>query len=243
MKALLLSDIHSNLEALESVVQDARLHFDIEEVWVTGDLVGYGPNPNECLSLLNSLGAIAVAGNHDLAVIGKISTDDFNPAAAAAAIWTQEAINDTSVEMLRALPVLREQHGVSLVHGSPSDPVWEYVNDAFRANNALDAVNTAGLVTGHTHKQTMFMQRSGNTKQIAVEVSETYSFTDSKYLVNAGSVGQPRDGDPRANYAVLDFDELTINFNRVKYGYEITSRKILKAGLPTFLADRLKQGR
>ena len=125
MKVLLLSDIHSNLAALEAVVEDADAKFDIAETWVLGDLVGYGPHPAECLSLLSSMQAVAVAGNPDLAVAGVISAEVFNPVAAAAVSWTQSVLGNEHLDQLRELPARLERHGITLVHGSPRDPVWE----------------------------------------------------------------------------------------------------------------------
>ena len=242
MNVLLLSDIHSNLAALEAVVQDAGARFEIAETWVLGDLVGYGPHPAECLSLLSSIQAVAVAGNHDLAVAGVISTEVFNPLAAAAVSWTQSVLDDTYLDQLRALPTRLERHGVTLVHGSPRDPVWEYVLGESVAARALHDIDTTGLAVGHTHMPVIFQQRNDEIEMIQPALSRTHSIAGSKFLVNPGSVGQPRDRDPRAGYAVLNLDAETVTHCRVEYDFEHTASKIREAGLPAFLADRLHMG-
>ena len=243
MNVLLISDIHSNFDALSAVVRDARSRFVFSETWVLGDLVGYGPDPNECLAMLAEMNSFAVAGNHDLAVTGKISTDRFNPLAEAAVRWTQDALDARSLEMLNDLPDRLERHNVALVHGSPRDPVWEYITEEIGAGEALEMVGTSGLVTGHTHFQAIFEQQSAMTERVSVTVDSSYVLGGSKFLVNPGSVGQPRDRDPRANYAVLDLEDSKITFCRVDYDFEATAHKIYVAGLPSFLADRLSQGR
>ncbi len=242
MNVLLLSDIHSNLPALEAVLQNAEAHFEITETWVLGDLVGYGPHPAECLSLLSSIPAIAVAGNHDLAVAGVISTEVFNPLAAAAVSWTQSVLDDTYLDQLRALPTRLERHGITLVHGSPRDPIWEYIIDAGAANQALDDVETRGLAVGHTHVPVIFKRPANDAESDQSADPGWRSLRGSKYMVNPGSVGQPRDGNPKACYAVLDLDRDSIAHRRVEYDHELTARQIREAGLPTFLADRLRAG-
>lgn len=242
MNVLLLSDIHSNLAALEAVVQDAETHFECTETWVLGDLVGYGPHPAECLSLLSSIQVFAVAGNHDLAVAGVISTEVFNPLAAAAVSWTQNVLDDTHLDQLRELPTRLERRGITLVHGSPRDPIWEYILDAGAANQALDDVETRGLAVGHTHVPVIFKRPANDAESDQSAEPGWRSLRGSKYMVNPGSVGQPRDGNPKACYAVLDLDQESIAYRRVEYDHELTARQIREAGLPAFLADRLRTG-
>ena len=210
MNVLLLADMHSNLAALEAVVQDADASFEIDETWVLGDLVGYGPHPAQTLSLLSSIGAVAVAGNHDLAVVGAISTEVFNHMAAAAVLWTRGVLGDAHLDQLRALPSRLERHGITLVHGSPRDPVWEYVTDESVAAWALDDIDTTGLAVGHTHMPVIYQFRGENLERTRPALSRPHSIAGSKFLVNPGSVGQPRDRDPRAGYAVLDLDAETV---------------------------------
>jgi predicted phosphodiesterase len=242
MKVLLLSDIHSNLAALEAVVRDADANFEIDETWVSGDLVGYGPYPAGCLSLLKSIDAVAVAGNHDQAVVGAIPTNEFNHMAAAAVSWTQSVLSDDYLEQLRALPTWLKRHGITLVHGSPRDPIWEYVTGEGVAALALNNIDTAGLVVGHTHIPVIFQQHGDECEMIRPDLGQPRSVAGSKFLVNPGSVGQPRDRDPRASYAVLDLEAETVTHRRVEYDVQLTAGKILEAGLPKFLAERLQVG-
>jgi predicted phosphodiesterase len=244
MQALLISDIHSNLVALESVIRDAESNFDIDEIWATGDLVGYGPKPAECLKLLDSIGTIAVAGNHDLAVAGTISAGDFNHFAAAAVLWTRNELDESYLEQLRSLPTLRDQHGVTLAHGSPRDPIWEYVASASIARIALVEVENLGVVVGHTHQPVIYRLIDGISENVELSRAQPVTLTGSPFLVNPGSVGQPRDMDPRASYAVLDLDadQITITHRRVEYDFEKTAAQIVVAGLPPILAERLKTG-
>ena len=242
MNVLLLSDIHSNLPALEAVLEDANTIFDTGETWALGDLVGYGAEPAECLSLLTEIDAVAVAGNHDLAVAGTISTADFNHVAAAAVSWTKGVLDGGYVEHLRGLPVTLERHGITLVHGSPRAPAWEYVDREDVAASALNNVDTVGLAVGHTHFPVIYEQRGREIERVQPVTLQWHSVAGSKFLVNPGSVGQPRDRDPRASYAVIDLDAESITHMRVEYDVELAAGKIREAGLPTFLADRLRVG-
>jgi predicted phosphodiesterase len=242
MKVLLLSDIHSNIVALEAVIQDANTNFDFEEIWVLGDLVGYGPNPVECLSLLDSINAIAVAGNHDLATLGVIPTSHFNPVAADAVHWTQGELSDSYLDQLRALPTKLERHGVTLVHGSPSSPAWEYVLEENAASRALNDVETRGVAVGHTHYQAIFEQSDGVVSRVEVDRASTHAISGDKFLVNPGSVGQPRDANPDAGYAVLDLEQDTISHRRVAYDAELTASRIHATALPDILGNRLLTG-
>ena len=243
MNVLLISDIHSNISALEAVVRDAKIKFEIDEVWALGDLVGYGPDPAACLDFLDSIDAVCVAGNHDHAVAGIITTEWFNPIAAAAVDWTAESLDSTHLDQLKALPEVIERHGITLVHGSPRAPMMEYVYSELVAQDAINDTDTAGVAVGHTHLAAIYEQREGLTRGILIDRSRPYSFAGVSFLVNPGSVGQPRDNDPRASYAVLDLDEETITHRRVDYDFELTAQRIRDAKLPEFLADRLASGR
>jgi predicted phosphodiesterase len=242
MRILLLSDIHSNQAALETVLADAKSNFDIDETWATGDLVGYGPNPAECLDLLNAVRAITVAGNHDLAVAGVITTEMFNSMAAAAVDWTREQLGDDYKEQLRTMPTVLQRHGITLAHGSPRDPVWEYIVGDKAAHQALIDAGGRGVVVGHTHMRILFQLQDGEARRLGITEGQVGSIAGAPFLANPGSVGQPRDQDPRASYAVLDLDAETIVHMRVEYDYEQTAMRILEAGLPAFLAQRLVTG-
>ncbi|MDA1280526.1 MAG: metallophosphoesterase family protein, partial [Chloroflexi bacterium] len=217
-------------------------NFALDETWVLGDLVGYGPNPEECLSLLDSIGAIAVAGNHDLATIGDISTNMFNPVAAAAVEWTKNNLESRYLDQLKMLPTRLERHGFTLVHGSPSDRLWEYVLDERSAARALHAIDTRGLAVGHTHYQAVFELKDEKVYRVEVETSSFHELSGDRFLVNPGSVGQPRDANPRAGYAVLDLDQNAIWHRRVTYDAELTATRIQEVGLPVILGNRLLRG-
>jgi predicted phosphodiesterase len=238
MFVLLISDIHSNLAALGAVVQDAEADFDIDETWALGDLVGCGPDPAECLKHLRSKTAIGVAGNHDLAVAGVISTELFNPMASAATERTRTLRGEADIAWLGALPTQLKHHGITLVHGSPRNPIWEYVDGEV----VLSDLSSRGIAVGHTHSFAIFERSEGSTNRIRVEYSAWHSLAMVPFLVNPGSVGQPRDSNPTASYAILDLTHEAITHRRVDYDFERTIKLIQDSELPNFLADRLRSG-
>ena len=241
MKALVVSDIHSNLEALTSVIDDAGRRGGFDEMWALGDLVGYGPDPAACIELLRSHDARCVAGNHDLAISGRMGLEWFNDYAAEAARWTTEQLEETDAEYLRGLPLRIEMHGFTAVHGSPRDPVWEYVTSWEAVRESLELVDTPRCLVGHTHVPFVCRVQDGmpdfrRAEGLPVHVG------DVRALANPGSVGQPRDGDPRASYAVYDSDAGTITHHRAEYDIPATQHKMYEHGLPDYLADRLTYG-
>ena len=242
MKALILSDIHSNLEALESIIDDANGEGGFDELWALGDLVGYGPDPAACIDLLKEHDARCVAGNHDLAVSGRMGLEMFNEYAAAAARWTIGQLGKTDVEYLRALPLRLEMHGFTAVHGSPRDPVWEYVVNSVAALAAFEDIVTPRCLVGHSHVP-FICRLEGGLPAFRLATTEPVVLGDDRAIVNPGSVGQPRDGDPRASYAVYDSDAGTITHRRVEYDIVATQRKMRERGLPAYLAERLTYGR
>jgi diadenosine tetraphosphatase ApaH/serine/threonine PP2A family protein phosphatase len=243
MRILVLSDVHANLSALDSVLADAEGAYD--EIWNLGDTVGYGPFPNECVLKLNELAAIQLAGNHDLASIGAVSTADFNPVAKAAALWTGEHLSPELKENLKARPGRVDLDGVTLAHGSPRDPIWEYVLDAVTATKNMLHVESDLCFVGHSHVALFAAIRPGATGATLYPLSadETIDLQHARMLINPGSVGQPRDGDPRAAYALFDTEAQTVTGKRVSYDIEETQRAIHAAGLPERLATRLATGR
>jgi len=238
---LVLADVHSNLEALDAVLQDAaaqRGGFD--DVWVVGDIVGYGPFPSECISRLKEVNALCVAGNHDLGAVGRLDFAWFNQEAAEACRWTAEHVSSEERDYLAGLPESRTFGTVLLVHGSPRDPVREYVTSV-RIANALSTHCKATLcLVGHTHCPAAFGMDAPVTHPTCdgAEVD----LRSQRLLVNPGAVGQPRDGDARAAYAVLDENALTFEYHRVEYDVAATSSAMLRAGLPQALAMRLHCG-
>ena len=237
MKIGLLSDIHANLIALETVLADIG---PIDGLWVCGDTVGYGPDPSDVLALLVERRATLVAGNHDRAVATGEDLDMFNPPAAVAARMHERWLSAAERDLLAALPRTLETSDVTLCHGSLRDPLWEYVTNPRNAAASLAIAKTAHCCAGHTHVPSLF--RAGNEQQPGrVEYDAPYPLAPRAFI-NPGSVGQPRDGDPRAAYAVIDLAAGTVTFHRAVYRIDETQRRIRERGLPPIFADRLGFG-
>ena len=252
---LLLSDIHSNLEALRAVLYDSNERFgEFDAVCVLGDFIGYGANPNEVIDELGQLpNCHIIKGNHEAAALGEVPIHTFNPTAAQAATWTANQLTPENAEMIRKLPITKVVGDLTLCHGSPRDPIWEYLESADQFNANLGYFNSLACAFGHTHRP-CFAGFRGNT--IAVGrvsgdcIRNTSGFT--RWFVNPGSVGQPRDGDSRAAYAVIRPSEpapdsspanYEVEFRRVAYDIEAAQQRILDGGLPPSLAFRLSEGR
>ncbi len=245
---LLLSDIHGNLHALETVLNDAFERAEIASVWVMGDSVGYGAQPNEVIKRLRTLPDLAmVKGNHEAAAIGEISIANFNPSAAASAAWTTEALIPEVRDFLTALPLVTMRSSITLCHGTPRNPIWEYMLTSQTAELNLNRLDTAGCVHGHTHIPSVFgRELSTNWHVIQARDTDVFQLDYERWFVNPGSVGQPRDGDPRASYALLqltDNEAPRIQFHRVEYDVAKAQDLILDAHLPSTLAYRLSVGR
>ena len=245
---LLLSDIHGNLPALDAVLEDANRNEVSSEVWVMGDSVGYGAQPNEVIERLRTLPNLTmVKGNHEAAAIGEISTANFNSAAGAAADWTASNLDPEIKEFLIALPLVTERLGVTICHGTPRNPIWEYMFTSRIGELNLEHFDTLGCVHGHTHIPSIFgRDASGTWRAKQAADGDQAILANLRWFINPGSVGQPRDGDPRAAYARLDVDDqqksVHIEFHRVEYDVSLAQDLILRAGLPTSLAFRLSQG-
>lgn len=242
MRVLLVSDIHSNLEAFGAVLEDAARLGGFDEVWCLGDIVGYGPDPNECIELLRKYTYVSVVGNHDLAAVGRLSTRDFNQNAALAAQWTAAHLSPQHAEFLESLPEVAKKDDFTLVHGSLRRPVWEYVVSADAARATFRLMETPFCLVGHSHMP--FICREGDSEYSfdPFPVVEGYYLDKDRLIINPGGVGQPRDGDPRTSYAVYDSDERTVQGIRVSYPIEVTQEKMRRAGLPQRLIDRLSFG-
>ena len=247
MRIAVLSDIHANLAALEAVLAHAEAQQALDEVWALGDLVGYGPRPSESLALLREQPLRAVAGNHDLAAIGAIGTEEFNPAAATANHWTARQLSEDDVSFLAGLDRTIVDAPFSLAHGSLRDPVWEYVITTIAALHQFAAMTTPYSFVGHTHVPLAISERGGRDATLGPVLApadgETVTLDDVRLIINPGSVGQPRDGDPRASYAVYDSDERRVRFHRVEYDIARTQREMAAAKLPSTLISRLSAGR
>jgi diadenosine tetraphosphatase ApaH/serine/threonine PP2A family protein phosphatase len=241
-KILIISDVHANLVALQAVLASAG---SIDQAWCLGDIAGYGARPNECIQLIRSLPNLTcMLGNHDLGVSGNGSLDIFNGDARKALLWQRDQINLENLKFLASLPGKAvEKEKVTLVHGSPRDPVWEYVLNTLTARLCLDTLKTPWCFLGHSHFQVVF-QTSANGEEVTIEkpaVGEKYRLKE-KALFNPGSVGQPRDRDPKAAYAIFDPEEQTWEPHRAEYDIRAAQQQIIAAGLPPRLAERLAAG-
>ena len=242
MRCLVLSDIHANLAALEAVLSDAG-SFDM--IWCLGDLVGYGPDPNECVGRVQDYEHICVAGNHDWAALGRLSLDQFNLDARLANTWTHERMTRATRQYLETLPTVLEQDGFTLVHGSPREPIWEYILDVEQAEVNLGYFVTPLCLVGHTHIPVIFANDEAQ-QGLHLRVPPypaPVPIGDTRMILNPGSVGQPRDGDPDASYAILDTETFTWELRRVPYPVQITQERMRARNLPRRLIARLEVGR
>jgi predicted phosphodiesterase len=238
VRVVVLSDIHANLAALEAVLAaiDAS---PPDEIWCLGDLVGYGARPNECCELVRERATVCLGGNHDLAVRGTIDLRDFSGDAGVAAKWTTGVIDEESLAFLQTLDVQGTAHGIALYHGSARDPIWEYVLSDDAAAVTLMLTDAPTVLVGHSH---VALGVSSTLSGGFAPQGTTIDLAAARWLLNPGSVGQPRDGDPRAAYLTLDLETHTASFERVEYDIPRTQAEIRAAGLPEVLAHRLETG-
>jgi len=242
MRVAIVSDIHGNRHAFEAVL-DAVGETDCRELWCLGDLVGYGADPNACVDLAREHAAICLAGNHDLGVRGTIPLEQFSRGAALAATWTQQTITAETREYLDSLEPQNVDEAAALYHASPRDPVWEYVLSPLQAELCLDVQARRVSLIGHSHVALSFSRKptvpaTGQTRADGEELD----LTEGEWLVNPGSVGQPRDGDPRAAWIELDLDEWQAVYRRTEYDIDGAAAAIRAARLPDSLAERLLYG-
>jgi predicted phosphodiesterase len=242
MRVAVVSDIHANLHALDAVLAAVDAEAP-DELWCLGDVVGYGPRPNECSAVVRERARVCLAGNHDLAVLGALDVEEFSPDAAAAARWSADVLDDDARAFLESLAPLERRADAELYHGSPRDPVWDYVltEDAVLASFAL---TTAPLVlVGHSHVALALAVDGAGAVDGGVAPDATdVDLASGRWLLNPGSVGQPRDHDPRAAWLLIDFDAGRAAFRRVPYPVERTQAEIRERGLPETLASRLAHG-
>lgn len=243
MRYLLVSDIHGNLPAFEAVLKDAPRGLP---VWCLGDLVGYGPNPNECIELLQSLDHECIVGNHDWAAMDKVDSEDFNPDAKRAVQWTQEQLTPASIAYLESLPSILVKGEFTLVHGSPRDPIWEYILHPQTACTNFAYLDTSHCLVGHTHVPIKYALSDDDDEQLCemerLPENGPRALGQRRVIINPGSVGQPRDGDARASYAILDTEEQTLEHRRVSYDIKKTQRLMHRAKLPSRNITRLSYG-
>ncbi len=242
MKVAVISDVHANRQAFEATLE-AVAASEAAELWCLGDLVGYGADPDACVELAREHAAVCLAGNHDMAVTGEIPLDEFSRGASLAAQWTREVIALANLEFLAGLRPVGEEATMGLYHASPRDPVWEYVLSALLAELCLDRQSHRVCLVGHSHVALSFVRHEGElaTGEPRREGTEL-DIETGEWLLNPGSVGQPRDGDPRASWLLLDLDEHTASFRRSDYDIDAAAGAIRAARLPDSLAERLEYG-
>lgn len=241
MRVLVITDIHANLIALEAVLEDAG---ELDAVWCLGDVVGYGPNPNECINLLQKQpNLICLLGNHDAAAINLININTFNMEARLSVSWTQEALSQESITFLKQRPQIEVAENVTLVHGSPRQPVFEYLLDTRAATKNFKLFETDYCFVGHTHLPVMFTLRGDDyAARLKVPTSGETTQLSPRAILNPGSVGQPRDRNPQAAYAIFDPQALTWLPGRVSYDIEATQQLMRRNNLPDRHIQRLQGG-
>jgi diadenosine tetraphosphatase ApaH/serine/threonine PP2A family protein phosphatase len=240
-RVAVISDVHGNWHALEAVLDDVERE-QPDELWCLGDLVGYGPRPNPCCAAVERRAAFCLAGNHDLGVLGEIDLEEFAGDAVVAARWTRGVLAEGSREFLRSLRPLGEHDGVELFHASPRDPVWEYVLSADVARVAFDLTASPLVLVGHSHVPLAITLEDDVLDGCLAAGGTEAALGPGRRLLNPGSVGQPRDGDPRAAWLLLDREAGMASFRRVEYDVAATQGEMRERGLPDALAHRLADG-
>ena len=242
MRYAIISDIHANLAAFTAVLEDIGQRGGVEELWCLGDVVGYGPDPRECIELLRRYKHVCVAGNHDWAAVGRVDTATFNPDADAACQWTARQLTPRDKKYLENLPLVIEKDGFTLVHGSPRDPTWEYVLSTSIARENFPFFRSQYCLIGHSHVPLVFKDEDGSCSFSRLSPDIGLALGKTRLIINPGGVGQPRDGDPRASYAIYDSEARSIKLYRVPYDIEATQTRMMESGLPIRLVVRLSYG-
>jgi len=242
MKYAILSDIHSNLEAFQAVLHDLSQE-EVDQAFFLGDSVGYGADPNQCIELLQGLTPFVVAGNHDWATVGLTEYSSFNPVAKDAIEWTMKKITVSNQKFLKNLPLIKNHNNLTLVHATPDKPeAWNYISSLQEASLGFQYFDQQICFIGHTHIPVAFGLDEEDRAFVLFDT--TFTLRNShRYIINVGSVGQPRDGDPRAAYGIYNLDNSCFTLKRIPYNIKLAQKKIIEAGLPHFLASRLASGR
>jgi diadenosine tetraphosphatase ApaH/serine/threonine PP2A family protein phosphatase len=241
-RVALVSDVHGNLPAFEAVLAEIQAT-GVDQIWNLGDLVGYGAQPDECVALAKETCDLCLIGNHDLVVIDKLNVDDFSANAATAALWTRDHIQDETRTFLGDLEPKDEERAIKLYHASPRDPVWEYVLSVGLAEACLEEMPGRVGAVGHSHVALWFWRdEGGRTVGEQAGAGMEVDLSKGEWIINPGGVGQPRDGDPRAAWLLLDLEKSTAQWKRVEYPIDQAAKAIEEAGLPRSLADRLYFG-
>jgi predicted phosphodiesterase len=240
MRVAVISDVHANYHALQAVLRDVDAD-GVDAIWCLGDTVGYGPRPNECCDAVQERSEHSLVGNHDLVVLGELNVGDFNDEAAAAARWTADVLTAEAHDFLERLEPLGHLHGVDLFHASARDPVWEYVLTEEAARATLELAKAPLVLVGHSHVA-LAIAHDGGEIVGGLAPRGTEVELEGRWLLNPGSVGQPRDGDPRAAWLLLDLGRSRAVFHRVPYPVRRTQDEMRARGLPETLASRLERG-
>ena len=241
MLRLIISDIHANLTALETVLESAG---KFDAIWCLGDLVGYGPDPNECIARIRDLpNLVCILGNHDAAALGQIDVDNFNPEARTSLLWTKKVLIEKNLKFLRDLPEKLTLDDVTLTHGSPRQPVWEYLIDVHVATQNFEFFSTPYCFVGHTHYPALFSLNQGDLfARLEIPIPEDNFCLQVRSIINPGSVGQPRDRDPRAAFAIFNSETKSWHYHRVAYDIQAVQERMLAADLPLRHILRLSAG-
>ena len=240
MSVAVISDVHGNYHALEAVLDDIEGE-SVDAVWCLGDTVGYGPLPNECCEAVEQRADLCLVGNHDLLVLGELEVADFNDEAAAAALWTADVLTPPARAFLERLKPAAERDGVDLYHASARDPIWEYVLTEEAARATLELSAAPVVLVGHSHVA-LAVTLDGRDVLGGIAAGGSDVELGGRWLLNPGSVGQPRDGDPRAAWLLLDLERKSATFRRVEYPIAETQAEMRERGLPPGLAARLAHG-
>ncbi len=242
MRILIISDIHANYTAFEAVLAHCEGEWDF--VWCLGDVVGYGPDPNECVDRLKELPQLCLAGNHDWAALNRLDVRSFNPDARRAVEWTQAALTDENTRWLEALPVTFVIGEYTLVHASPREPIWEYILEPSIAALNFPHFETPYCFVGHTHQPVIFTiaDESGDAASALPHYNEPRTLNGQRQIINPGSIGQPRDQNPDAAYGLLDMTSGVFEHRRIPYDIKAVQRRMLDFNLPERLITRLEHG-
>ena len=241
VRIALLSDVHGNLPAFTAVLAEVD-ESGADAIWFLGDLVGYGAQPDECVELAAERCDLCLAGNHDLGVLDRIDIADFSPPAAAAALWTRAQAGQDTLDFLGGLEPQLDGKAIGLYHASPRDPVWEYVLSSSQASHCMDQMPERVSAIGHSHVALRFTREDGDVIGEGMPAGTERDLSEGEWLVNPGSVGQPRDGDPRAAWLLLDLESWTAKWRRTEYPIAEAAGAIEAAGLPPSLGERLYIG-
>lgn len=241
MKVLLLSDIHGNFDALESVLADAERE-SWKELWFLGDLGGYGPETDKCFQLLNSLNPVLIPGNHDLYYANRLSRSLFSREALTALVLSGASVPKGYIEVMKSIPVMQRRKGITLVHGSLINPEIDYILHVDDARENLKILKGRCALFGHTHRQGYFIESDDDVSWVKPEAGQLSNFRKKRILINPGSVGQPRDCDPRASWAIMDTSKKEVQFFRTAYNISSVQQKMKKMGSSDFLIERLEKG-